>query len=76
LKKTAVGKRPVRLLGISLSQLSHHGSEGQLSLFNQDTETQKRKHLHTALDSLQEKFGEKSIRPGTLLVKQDPSGKK
>lgn len=67
LKKTAVGKRPVRLLGISLSRLSRHGPEGQLSLFNQDTEIQKRKGLHTALDSLQKKFGEKSIRPGTLV---------
>jgi DNA polymerase-4 len=67
LKKTDVGKRPVRLLGISLSRLSHHGSEGQLPLFNQDMETQKRKGLHTALDALQEKFGEKSIRPGTLV---------
>ena len=67
LEKTAVGKRATRLLGISLSQLSHQGSEGQLSLFNPDKGNQKRKGLHTALDSLHEKFGEKSIRPGTLV---------
>jgi DNA polymerase-4 len=67
LKKTAVGKRPVRLLGISLSQLSVVGSETQLGLFSPDGAALKRKELHTAIDSLHEKFGEKSIRPGTLL---------
>ena len=67
LEKTEVGKRPVRLLGISLSQLTVLGSETQLGLFNHDGASQKRKELHTALDSLHEKFGEKSIRPGTLL---------
>lgn len=67
LEKTEVGKRPVRLLGISLSQLSHLHSETQLDLFHKDREAQKRRELHTALDSLHEKFGEKSIRPGTLL---------
>lgn len=68
-KRTAAGKRPVRLLGISLSQLSHSASEGQLSLFDNDTATQKRKELNRALDSLFEKFGQKGIRPGTLLPK-------
>jgi len=67
LKKTAVGKRPVRLLGISLSQLSVVGSETQLGLFSPDGATLKRKELHAAIDSLHEKFGERSIRPGTLL---------
>ncbi|UCF84371.1 MAG: DNA polymerase IV [Desulfobacteraceae bacterium] len=67
LEKTEVGKRPVRLLGISLSQLTVLGTETQLSLFNHDGASQKRRELHTAIDSLHEKFGEKSIRPGTLL---------
>lgn len=67
LKKTAVGKRPVRLLGISLSQLSSLEGEKQLFLFDQDKGYQKRKNLNTALDSICEKFGEKSIRPATLI---------
>jgi len=67
LKKTEVGKRPVRLLGISLSQLGFLGAEGQLSLFHQDVTAQKRKELNKALDSLYEKHGEKSVRPGTLI---------
>ena len=66
-EKTGLGGKPVRLLGISLCQLSHAGTEGQMSLFHRDMADKKRKDLHTALDSLHDKFGEKSIRPGTLI---------
>jgi len=69
LEKTDVGRRPVRLLGITLSQLTVLGKETQLSLFPQDRAAQKRRNLNAAVDSLHEKFGEKSIRPGTLLTK-------
>ncbi|MBW1946045.1 MAG: hypothetical protein JRJ51_24950 [Deltaproteobacteria bacterium] len=69
LKKTAVGKRPVRLLGISLSHLSSLEGEKQLFLFDQDKGYQKRNDLNTALDSICDKFGEKSIRPATLISK-------
>jgi DNA polymerase-4 len=67
LEKTQVGKRPVRLLGISVSQLSFLGSESQLSLFDRDGASQKSRSLNTALDSLYDKHGEKGVRPGTLL---------
>ncbi len=67
LGKTEVGRRPVRLLGISLSHLQFQGMEGQMSLFHENGKSIKRKDLNRALDSLQERFGEKSIRPGTLL---------
>jgi DNA polymerase-4 len=69
LKKTAVGKRPVRLLGISISNLSID-SESQLSLFREDKSPVKKSKLNTALDSIQEKFGEKGIQPGTLITKR------
>jgi len=69
LKKTEVGKRPVRLLGISLSQLNFFDRNGQLSLFNHDDSYQKKKRLNTALDSLYEKHGKESIHLGTLLTK-------
>jgi len=69
LGKTAVGKRPVRLLGISLSQLSFLATESQFALFDQNKESKKRKNLNRALDSLYEKHGEESVRPGTLLEK-------
>ncbi len=67
LEKTKVTKKPVRLLGISLSQLSSLGIGTQLSLFDQDRSSQKRQRLNTVLDSLYEKFGDESILPGTLL---------
>jgi len=67
LKKTAVGKRPVRLLGISLSQLSSLAGEKQLLLFERDKGYQKRRDLNTALDSICDKFGERSIRPAALI---------
>jgi DNA polymerase IV len=68
LKKTAVGKRPARLLGISISHLSAD-SEHQLSLFLENKKSPRKRKLNTALDSIQEKFGNKGIRPGTLLIK-------
>jgi len=70
LEKTRVGKRAVRLLGISLAQLNPTDSERQLSLFNQDVADQKKRKLNRALDSLVDKFGEKSVRPGTLINDQ------
>ena len=69
LEKTAVGKKPVRLLGISLSNLADIGFERQLSLFNQNGSNEKRKELNKALDSIVEKFGGKGIRPGSLIDK-------
>jgi DNA polymerase-4 len=67
LKKTQVGKRPVRLLGISLSQLNAASPKEQLSLFDDEPLSEKRRRLHDALDSLHDKFGEKGLRPGTLI---------
>jgi len=68
-EKTAVGKRPVRLLGISISKLADFGSGRQLSLFNQHAAKEKRKKLNETLDSMFEKFGDKGIRPGSLIDK-------
>jgi len=67
LQKTKFGKRPVRLLGISLSQLSFINVAEQLSLFSDDQLSRKRKELNTALDSIADKHGDKSVRPATLL---------
>lgn len=69
MEKTEVGKRPVRLLGISVSQLSFVGQVEQLALFDENETSKKRKDLNRALDSLCDKHGEKSIRPGTLFTK-------
>lgn len=65
---TEAGKRPVRLLGVSLSQLELPWQGKQLSLFEQEDKSQKRRDLNRALDSVIEKHGEKSVRPGSLLA--------
>ena len=70
LGKTEAGKRPVRLLGISVSQLET-GEEGkQLSLFPSAPASEKARRLNVALDRIQEKYGEGGILPGTLLEKE------
>ncbi|NIS59585.1 MAG: DNA polymerase IV, partial [Proteobacteria bacterium] len=50
LNKTEVGKRPVRLLGISVSHLLAQEEKGQLSLFQARFTRSKRKKLNLALD--------------------------
>jgi DNA polymerase-4 len=67
LEKTAVGQRPVRLLGISLSNLADIGSGRQLSLFSNYESDERRKELNRTLDSVFDKFGSKGIRPGSLI---------
>ncbi len=69
LEKTAVGKRPVRLLGISLSNLADSDTGRQLSLFSRDESSEKRKELNKIADSILEKFGKRGIRPGSLVDK-------
>jgi len=69
LEKTAVGKKPVRLLGISLSNLADIGSGRQLSLFSHYESNEKRRELNKTLDSVFDKFGGKGIRPGSLIDK-------
>jgi DNA polymerase-4 len=67
LKKTEATKKPIRLLGISLSHFGFLSTGTQLSLFDQDPSSQKRQRLNTVLDSVSEKFGDESVLPGTLL---------
>jgi DNA polymerase-4 len=67
LEKAAATKKPIRLLGISLSQLTFLASGIQLALFDPDPSSQKRQRMNVVLDSLYEKYGDKSVVPGTLL---------
>jgi len=70
LEKTEAGKRPIRLLGISLSHLNTPRGAKQLSLFDKDDgREKKRKDLNITLDSIQDKYGEKIVGPGTLINK-------
>ena len=67
LQKTQVGKRPLRLLGISFSNLNFSEEEKQLSFFGNDGSAQRKKRLNEALDSLFLKHGDKSVGPAALL---------
>ena len=69
LEKTEVGKRPVRLLGISVSHLYPREGGEQLSLFGTEPTVPRRKKLGLALDKISEKYGEDGIVPGTLIEK-------
>jgi DNA polymerase-4 len=69
LKKTEVGTRSIRLLGISLSHLKEPGQEKQLSLFAETSLSQKKEKLNAALDTIYEKLGENAVQPGSLLKK-------
>ena len=67
LDKTDAGSRPVRLLGISVSNLKSPESYMQPSLFEKEREEKKKKKLNQALDRISEKFGEDSVLPATLM---------
>jgi len=58
-------RQPVRLIGVSVSELGPAGA-GQLSLLEPDVA--RRERLSRALDRLAERFGEDSVRPASLLA--------
>jgi DNA polymerase-4 len=67
LQKTAVGNKPVRLLGISVANLKPIDGAMQPSLFKEEGGTQKRRKVNNAVDAINKKFGATAILPGTLL---------
>jgi DNA polymerase IV len=58
-------RQPVRLIGLSVSELGPAGA-GQLPLLEPDVA--RRERLARALDRLAERFGEDSVRPASLLT--------
>ncbi|PKN30908.1 MAG: DNA polymerase IV [Deltaproteobacteria bacterium HGW-Deltaproteobacteria-21] len=69
LPKTEAGKRPVRLLGVSVSHLVPRGHEDQF-LFQDEKKHSRKNELNTAMDSIQERFGKKGIGPARLFKKE------
>jgi DNA polymerase-4 len=67
LGKTEAGKRPIRLLGVSASQLNHADETKQLTLFKDSQGIENRKRLNKALDTITDKFGNEAVVQGTLL---------
>jgi len=72
LENTDAGRRPVRLLGISLSGLEDPHATRQPGLFENTSSQRKQKRLNRALDRIHGRFGEDSVLPGTLLKKESP----
>ncbi len=72
LNKTEAGKRPIRLLGISLSHLQLPGELEQPLLFRANNSSyNKNRNLNLAIDKINEKFGKDALIPGTLLNKSE-----
>ena len=63
-------RQPVRLIGLSVSELGPAGA-GQLSLLEPDAA--RRERLSRALDRLVARFGDESIRPASLLTRRGGS---
>lgn len=72
LEKTEAGRRPVRLLGISLSLLDEEGS-GQPDLFEEERR-RRLSVLDRAMDGIRERYGEYGVRRGTLVEGPDSTG--
>ncbi|MBU2488280.1 MAG: DNA polymerase IV [Proteobacteria bacterium] len=68
LKKTQVGTRPVRLLGVSVSSLLTPGQASQELLFDQETRRRKAS-LNLALDQIADRYGEQTVLPAALVEK-------
>jgi len=66
LEKTEVGRKGIRLLGINTAHLSGK-EEGQLSLFV-SKDDMRHKALDQAVDALHERFGQQSVKRGSLVV--------
>ena len=75
-ERTAIGRKGVRLLGVSLHQLAFSGENRQISLFNTEVVHQRRRELNRALDTLADRFGEDAIRPAALFTPAGGSGRK
>ncbi len=71
LAKTEITLRPIRLLGISLSNLIPAETSGQLSLFGQSRTRLKDCRLYKAIDTISDRYGSGSIVPAALVEKRE-----
>ncbi|MEO1718260.1 MAG: DNA polymerase IV [Planctomycetota bacterium] len=70
-----VSFRPVRLIGVSASQLTGDGEPEQLGLFEDAGAQEKRRAVDAAFDAINEKFGKRVItRAGA--IRRDGKGKR
>lgn len=67
-------QRPIRSLGISISDLVSDSAPLQLDLFETGKELLKREQLDMTLDGLKKRFGANAVRPAILLKDTELSG--
>lgn len=67
-------KTPLRLIGISLSDLVKEGEE-QISLF-ENREKEKKRNADKAVDAIRSRFGTSAVKPGAILHSPNQVGKK
>ncbi len=65
LEKTAAGRKPIRLLGVTAANLVANNATQQQLLF--PAANQQRRQLNQAIDLISQKFTPNTIGPGTLL---------
>lgn len=71
LEKTEITLRPIRLLGITVSNLAPAGSVGQMTLFGNGRSKEKDCRLYKAIDTISDLYGCGSIVPATLVEKME-----
>lgn len=71
LAKTEIPLRPIRLLGISLANLSPARAGGQLALFDEGQAKAKDCRLYKAIDAISDRYGRGSIIPAALVEKRE-----
>jgi len=67
LSKTQVGRRPVRLLGISVSSLTDKPGTAQLSLLEPAPEDNRIERLNRAVDDIRSRYGSGAVMKSRLL---------
>ena len=69
------GKTPLRLLGVTLSDISK-GEDEQLSFFSDDnSQSDKRHKIDTAMDAIRDRFGDSTILLGSTMNTKRPKKK-
>lgn len=67
LRKSEADRKPVRLLGISVSNLRTQGNTCQQDLFGKTKQREKSRSLNKAVDQINRKFGERTINSAALV---------
>lgn len=60
--------KPLRSIGVSVSQLEKAGSTWQLSLFEDEEKLEKQRKIELAMDDIRRRFGHHSIKRGIMSV--------